>query len=45
MRGRVIRVGATLVRALESAMCGGELLLFAGETQIFITSSYRPHSV
>lgn len=43
--GRVIGVGTTVVRALESAMRYGELLPFAGETQIFITPGYRIRSV
>jgi len=49
--GRVIGVGTTVVRALESAwrkseaMPEGELQPFAGETQIFITPGYRIRSV
>jgi len=43
--GRVIGVGTTVVRALESAMREGELQPFAGETQIFITPGYRIRSV
>ncbi len=49
--GRVIGVGTTVVRALESAwrkseaMPDGELHPFAGETQIFITPGYRIRSV
>ena len=49
--GRVIGVGTTVVRALESAwrksetMPDGELQPFAGETQIFITPGYRIRSV
>ena len=43
--GRVVAVGTTVVRALESAMHGGELHPFAGETQIFIFPGYRIHSV
>ncbi len=34
--GRIIAVGTTVVRALESAMQGDELKPFAGDTQIFI---------
>ncbi|MRT52141.1 tRNA preQ1(34) S-adenosylmethionine ribosyltransferase-isomerase QueA, partial [Xylella fastidiosa subsp. multiplex] len=34
--GRVIAVGTTVVRPLESAMRHGELQPFVGETQIFI---------
>ncbi len=43
--GRVIAVGTTVVRALESAMRDGELLPFAGETNIFIFPGYRIRSV
>ena len=43
--GRVIAVGTTVVRALESAMRDGELEPFAGETSIFILPGYRIRSV
>jgi len=43
--GRVIAVGTTVVRSLESAMRDGELQPFAGETQIFILPGYRIRSV
>jgi len=43
--GRVVAVGTTVVRALESALADGELLPFAGETQIFIFPGYRIRSV
>ena len=43
--GRVIAVGTTVVRALESASRDGELHPFAGETQIFIFPGYRIRSV
>lgn len=43
--GRVIAVGTTVVRALESALRNGELQPFAGETQIFIFPGYRIRSV
>ncbi|HEX6834873.1 MAG TPA: tRNA preQ1(34) S-adenosylmethionine ribosyltransferase-isomerase QueA [Rudaea sp.] len=43
--GRVIAVGTTVVRALESARRDGEVLPFAGETQIFIFPGYRIASV
>lgn len=43
--GRVIAVGTTVVRALESAMHEGELKPFAGETRIFIFPGYRIRSV
>jgi len=44
-KGRVIAVGTTVVRALESATREGELAPFAGETQIFIFPGYRITSV
>ena len=43
--GRVIAVGTTVVRALESATREGELHPFAGETQIFIYPGYRISSI
>ena len=43
--GRVVAVGTTVVRALESAMRDGELQPFAGETRIFIFPGYRIRSV
>ena len=43
--GRVIAVGTTVVRSLESAMRDGELQPFAGETRIFIFPGYRIQSV
>lgn len=39
--GRVIAVGTTAVRSLESAAADGELRPFTGETAIFITPGYR----
>ena len=42
---RVIAVGTTVVRALESALRDGELQPFAGETSIFIFPGYRVASV
>ncbi len=39
--GRVIAVGTTSVRALESAAADGELRPFQGETDIFIYPGYR----
>jgi S-adenosylmethionine:tRNA ribosyltransferase-isomerase len=42
---RVIAVGTTVVRALESALRDGHLAPFAGETQIFIFPGYRITSV
>jgi S-adenosylmethionine:tRNA ribosyltransferase-isomerase len=43
--GRVVAVGTTVVRALESASHGGELQPFAGETRLFILPGYRIRSV
>jgi S-adenosylmethionine:tRNA ribosyltransferase-isomerase len=42
---RVIAVGTTVVRALESASRNGLVQPFAGETQIFIFPGYRIRSV
>lgn len=39
--GRVISVGTTSLRALESAAAGGELVAGCGETNIFIFPGYR----
>ena len=39
--GRVMAVGTTSLRALESAAAGGELLAGSGETNIFIFPGYR----
>ncbi len=39
--GRVIAVGTTSLRALESAAASGQLLAGSGETRIFITPGYR----
>ena len=38
--GRVVAVGTTSVRALESAARGGRLQAFSGDTNIFITPGY-----
>ena len=43
--GRVVAVGTTVVRALESALQDGELTPFEGETSIFILPGYRIRSV
>ena len=43
--GRVVAVGTTVVRALESALVDGTLQPFAGETTIFIYPGYRIRSV
>ncbi len=39
--GRVVAVGTTSLRLLESAAQGGELEAFTGETDIFITPGYK----
>ena len=39
--GRVIAVGTTVARALETAAVGGELQPFSGETSIFISPGWR----
>ncbi len=38
--GRIIAVGTTVVRALETAAAGGEVEPFAGESRLFITPGY-----
>lgn len=38
--GRVVAVGTTVARALESAAAGGELLAGHGDTRLFITPGY-----
>ena len=43
--GRVVAVGTTTLRALESAARGGRLQPFSGETDIFITPGHRFHVV
>ncbi|MDQ7016546.1 MAG: tRNA preQ1(34) S-adenosylmethionine ribosyltransferase-isomerase QueA, partial [Gammaproteobacteria bacterium] len=43
--GRVVAVGTTVVRSLESASQSGQLLPFAGETQLFLTPGVVFHSV
>ena len=43
--GRVIAVGTTAVRALESASASGEIAPFVGETDLFILPGYRFRSV
>ena len=43
--GRVVAVGTTCVRALESASAAGEIAPFAGETCIFIYPGYEFRSV
>jgi S-adenosylmethionine:tRNA ribosyltransferase-isomerase len=39
--GRVIAVGTTVVRALESAAASGELQPFRGKTELFIYPGYQ----
>ena len=43
--GRIVAVGTTVVRALESAAAGGRLLPFDGESDIFIRPGHRFHAV
>ena len=43
--GRIVAVGTTVLRALESALVDGELQPFAGETNIFIFPGYRIRSI
>ncbi|SIT73278.1 S-adenosylmethionine:tRNA ribosyltransferase-isomerase [Ectothiorhodosinus mongolicus] len=38
---RVVAVGTTSVRSLETAAQSGEIMAFEGETQLFITPGYR----
>lgn len=42
---RVVAIGTTSVRALESASASGELQPMKGDTQLFITPGYRFRSV
>ncbi|HEX7338861.1 MAG TPA: tRNA preQ1(34) S-adenosylmethionine ribosyltransferase-isomerase QueA [Rhodanobacteraceae bacterium] len=43
--GRVIAVGTTVVRSLETACQDGELKPFSGETNIFIFPGYKFHVI
>ena len=43
--GRVVAVGTTSVRALESASADGDIAAFSGETELFIQPGYRFRSV
>ncbi len=43
--GRIIAVGTTAVRALESASCSGQLTAGFGDTDLFITPGYKFKSV
>ena len=44
-QGRVVAVGTTSVRSLESASGGGSILPFKGDTEIFIYPGYEFRSV
>jgi len=39
--GRVIAIGTTVVRSLETAAAGGELAVFEGDSRLFIKPGYR----
>ncbi|HKE45252.1 MAG TPA: S-adenosylmethionine:tRNA ribosyltransferase-isomerase, partial [Steroidobacteraceae bacterium] len=39
--GRIVAVGTTVVRALETAASGGKLAPYSGETELFIRPGYR----
>ena len=43
--GRIVAVGTTTVRALESAAAGGEVAPFEGETRLFIRPGYHFRAV
>ncbi|MBV1707142.1 MAG: tRNA preQ1(34) S-adenosylmethionine ribosyltransferase-isomerase QueA [Hyphomicrobiales bacterium] len=43
--GRIVAVGTTVLRLLESAATSGRIEPFAGETSIFITPGYRFRAV
>ena len=43
--GRIIAVGTTCVRALESASINGNIQPYTGETRLFITPGYRFQNV
>ncbi|HEX8829123.1 MAG TPA: tRNA preQ1(34) S-adenosylmethionine ribosyltransferase-isomerase QueA [Xanthobacteraceae bacterium] len=43
--GRIIAVGSTSLRLLETAAADGMLVPFAGETALFVTPGYRFHAV
>lgn len=43
--GRVVAVGTTVVRSLETAAQSGALQPYAGETELFITPGYRFNAV
>ncbi|MGI9304244.1 MAG: tRNA preQ1(34) S-adenosylmethionine ribosyltransferase-isomerase QueA [Gammaproteobacteria bacterium] len=39
--GRVVAIGTTAVRSLETAACDGRLQPFSGDTRLFITPGYQ----
>lgn len=39
--GRVVAIGTTVVRALETAGAGGEMVAYRGPTHLYITPGYR----
>jgi S-adenosylmethionine:tRNA ribosyltransferase-isomerase len=39
--GRIVAVGTTVIRSLETAAVSGELVPFTGETQLFITPGFE----
>jgi S-adenosylmethionine:tRNA ribosyltransferase-isomerase len=43
--GRVIAVGTTVVRALETAARSGSLAPFSGDTSLFVTPGHRFHTI
>lgn len=43
--GRVVAIGTTVVRALESAAASGQLRAFDGDSRLFITPGYPFHVV
>jgi S-adenosylmethionine:tRNA ribosyltransferase-isomerase len=43
--GRIIAVGSTSLRLLETAAADGVLVPFSGETALFVTPGYRFHAV
>jgi S-adenosylmethionine:tRNA ribosyltransferase-isomerase len=43
--GRIIAIGTTAVRALESASQGGQLEAGCGDTDLFITPGYRFNTI
>ena len=43
--GRIVAVGTTSVRALETAARGGDIAPYVGDTRLFITPGYRFNAV